>query len=97
MYVLCIPNQKGQHCLSRNEPCKSATRAHCINHIPYTMLEQKCGNVCLPAQKKIQEAQDKVNIRINIQINIHICYIKYIFSINLNMLYILYIIYKDNK
>lgn len=59
--MLCVPNQKRQHC--RNDPQNhvKATQAHCINHIPYTMLEQKRGNVCLPTLKK-NTVQDKVNI-----------------------------------
>lgn len=44
--TLCVPNQKRQHCPHGLQNHVKATRVYCINHIPYTMLEQRYGNVC---------------------------------------------------
>lgn len=44
-----------------SEPCKSDTGAHYINHIPYTLLEQRYGNVCSCQLWKKNTPQGKRN------------------------------------
>lgn len=84
--MLYIPNQKGQRCQDDPQNHVKATRVHYINHIPYTMLEQKHGKRMLVSFEKNTPQSKKKNKSkllslIHKRQNIFLCYVVIILSL----------------